>query len=159
MKLENQRKAWLSILAGAASLQTAAATERIFTYSYEPETMPQGAMEFEQWVTLRTQRTKAVGQQNFNRWELREEFEYGVTDNYTVSLYLNSAAESFRDSAAGTDHSSFHFDGISLENRLLVLNPAEHKVGLGLYFEPRFAGDEAEVEQKIIVGHRHGNWK
>ena len=159
MHLINRHRAWLSILAGAAGLQTATATERIFTYSYEPETMPQGAMEFEQWVTLRTQRAKAVGQQNFNRWELREEFEYGVTDNYTVSLYLNSAAESFRDPAAGTDHSSFRFDGVSLENRLLVLNPAEHKVGLGLYFEPRFAGDEAEVEQKIILGQRHGNWK
>ena len=42
---------------------------------------------------------------------------------------------------------------------MLVLNPAEHKVGLGLYFEPRFAGDEAEVEQKIILGQRNGNWK
>jgi len=29
-----------------------------FTYSYEPETTPQGELEFEQWVTLRTQRTK-----------------------------------------------------------------------------------------------------
>src|SRR2546426_3879529 len=141
MDLSRQNKGCLAVLAGALTLQSASGTERIFTYSYEPETMAQGAMEFEQWVTLRTQRNKAVGQQNFNRWELREEFEYGVTDNYTVSLYLNSAAESFREPAAGTDHSSFRFDGISLENRLLVLNPAEHKVGLGLYFEPRFAGD------------------
>src|SRR5437667_10069609 len=115
MKLENQRKAWLSILAGAASLQTAAATERIFTYSYEPETMPARAMEFEQWVTLRTQRNRAVGQENFNRWEIRHEFEYGVTDNYSLSLYANSRAESYRDPATSTDHSSFHFDGISLD--------------------------------------------
>src|SRR5258706_369203 len=31
----------------------ASANERFFTYSYEPETMPQGAFEVEQWVTLR----------------------------------------------------------------------------------------------------------
>src|SRR5690349_20329847 len=75
------------------------ADERRFTYTYEPEVMPQGGMEFEQWVTLRTQRTSGaeVKQGNFKRWELREELEYAVTDNYSVSLYLNNAAESYRD--------------------------------------------------------------
>ena len=28
-----------------------------------------------------------------------------------------------------------------------------------LYFEPRFSGEELELEQKIIIGQRHGNWK
>ena len=55
--------------------------ERYFTYTYEPETMPQGAFEAEQWVTLRAGRNKAVGQEDFNRWEFRQELEYGVTDN------------------------------------------------------------------------------
>ena len=88
MTVLNRSKVWLGILAGALSLQTTPATERLFTYTYEPETLPEGGMEFEQWVTLRTQRTKggSVNQENFNRWELREELEYGVTDRYTVSL-------------------------------------------------------------------------
>jgi len=116
-------------------------------------------MEFEQWVTLRTQRNKTVGQDNFNRWELREEFEYGVTDNYTVALYLNTQAESFRDPIAGAIKSKFEFAGVSIENRYMVLNPATHAVGLALYLEPRFSGDEAEVEEKIILGQRRGNWK
>ena len=153
----------LAILLSAAFFHTAGATERFFTYSYEPETMPKGGMEFEQWVTLRTQRTRGgdVKQGNFNRWELREEFEYGVNDNYTVSLYLNTSSESFRDfnQSPAADVSHFHFDGISVENRYMVLNPADHAVGLTLYLEPRFAGDEAEIEQKIILGQRHGKWK
>ncbi len=41
----------------------------------------------------------------------------------------------------------------------MVLNPAEHAVGLTLYLEPRFSGEEAEIEEKIILGQRHGNWK
>ncbi len=41
----------------------------------------------------------------------------------------------------------------------MVLNPAEHAVGLTLYLEPRYSGDQAEVEEKIILGQRHGNWK
>src|SRR5579859_3856904 len=63
------------------------ADERRFTYTYEPEVMPQGGMEFEQWITLRTQRTSSgeVKQGNFNLWEIREELEYAVSDNYSVS--------------------------------------------------------------------------
>jgi hypothetical protein len=135
------------------------ADERRFTYTYEPETIPQGASEFEQWVTLRTQRSRKVGQENFNKWELREEFEYGVSDRYSVSLYVNTSAESFRNPATGEDTSSFGFDGISLENRYMLWNPVEHAVGLTLYLEPRFSGEEAEIEEKIIIGQRHGDWK
>src|SRR5256885_2447150 len=148
----------LGLLAAGLGLGVRA-DERRFTYTYEPETMTRGGMELEQWVTLRSQRNPAVGQQNFNRWELREELEYGVTDNYTVSLYLNANSESFRDPRTGTDHSEFRFDGLSLENRYQVLNPAEHAVGLTLYLEPRYAGYEAELEQKIILGQRYGKWK
>jgi len=147
-----------AITATLALTPPALATDRIFTYSYEPETMPAGAMEFEQWVTLRTQRTKKIGQDNYNLWELREELEYGVTDNYTVSLYLNADAESYRNTL-DENVSDFSFKGISLENKVLVLNPAANPVGLSLYLEPSFAGDEAEIEEKIILGQRHGDWK
>ena len=125
-----------SILRAAATISvstflviSAHADERRFTYSYEPEVLPAGGMEFEQWVTLRTQRTSGgeVKQSNFNLWELRQELEYGVSDNYSVSLYLNTAAESFRDysQTPPTDRSHFDFQGISIENRYMVLNPAE----------------------------------
>ena len=139
------------------------ADERRFTYSYEPETTPQGESEFEQWITLRTQRTSGgeVKQGNYNLWELREELEYGLTDNYTVSLYLNASAESFRDYNQNppVDRSSFDFDGVSIENRYKVLNPADHALGLTLYLEPRYSGDEAEIEERIILGQRCGDWK
>ncbi len=151
------------VLLGTASLTlgilSASATERYFTYTYEPETLPQGAMEYEQWITLRSGRNHAVGQENYTRWQLREELEYGVTDNYTLALYLNQDSESYRDPTTGEDFSEFSFKGISLENKFLVLNPAEHAIGLSLYLEPTFAGDEAELEQKIILGQRCGNWK
>ena len=153
----------MGLLTGCVGLTETQADERRFTYTYEPEVLPQGAMEFEQWVTLRTQRTKGgeVKKENFNRWEIREELEYGVTDRYSVSLYLNAMAESFRDLGANPaeNKSEFEFKGISIENRFMVLNPAEHAVGLTLYLEPRFSGDEAELEQKIIIGQRHGDWK
>jgi hypothetical protein len=153
--------ALLTACLGVAVL--AHADERRFTYTYEPELPPKGGLELEQWVTLRTQRTSGgeVQQENYNLWEIREELEYGVTDNYSVSLYLNTSAESLRDTSQspGVDRSEFRFDGVSVENRYMLLNPANHAVGLTLYLEPRFSGSEAEIEQKIILGQRHGDWK
>ena len=144
-------KILLGTLAGGLCLTTGRADERRFTYTYEPEVLPKGALEFEQWVTLRSQRTSAgeVGKENFNRWEIREELEYGVTDRYSVSLYLNGKNDSYRDKTVFpfADKSEFEFQGVSIENRYMVLNPADHAIGLTLYLEPRFSGDEAELDR------------
>lgn len=147
-----------SLMCGLCAM-TLSADERRFSYSYEPETLPKGAMEFEQWLSLRTQRTQAVGQGNFNLWEIRSALEYGVSDRYAVELYLNTKVESSRDPASGVSSTRSRFNGVSIENRYMVFNPATHAVGLTLYLEPRFSGGEAEVEEKIILGQRHGNWK
>jgi len=135
------------------------ANERYFTYTYEPETMVRGGWEFEQWATLRAGRNSAVGQDEFRQWEIRDSLEYGVTDNYTVELYLNEHFTHFRNPATGLGTSDFTFDGVSLENRYQVWNAAEHAVGVTLYLEPRFSGTQTEIEQKIILGQRHGDWK
>lgn len=146
-------------LLAALAVASAQADERRFTYVYEPETPPAGALEFENWVTLGSQRNSAVGQDNFNQWDLRQEIEYGVTDRYSLSLYLNEQAQSYQDPATGQDISQFDFNGVSLENRFNVLNPADHAVGFTLYLEGRYSGDQAEIEEKLIFGQRHGEWK
>lgn len=155
-RLDRFVPAFVALVASIAALH---ADDRRFTYSYEPETLPQGVAEFEQWVTWRTGRNAAVDQANFSRFDLREELEYGVTDNYTVSLYLNNKVERFREVSTASNVSEFTFDGVSVENRYMVLNPADHALGLTLYLEPRFSGVETEVEEKIILGQRHGDWK
>ncbi|MBI5387973.1 MAG: hypothetical protein HZA90_25195 [Verrucomicrobia bacterium] len=150
---------WAGLIAGCVGVSSTQADERRFTYTYEPETLPAGAFEVENWITLRTQRSKAAGRDNFNRWDLRQELEYGVSDRYTTALYLNERADSYRDPATGVNESDFEWKGVSWENRFNVLNPAAHKVGLTLYLEGRYSGEEAEIEQKIILGQRHGAWK
>ena len=161
--MKTHHKILIGMFASGLCLTQAQADDRRFTYTYEPETTLQGALEFEQWITLRTQRTTAgdVKQENYNQWELREELEYGVTDRYSVSLYLNFQSRSYRDVSTSppTDFSEFQFKGVSMENRYMLINPANHAVGLTLYLEPSFSGDEAEVEEKIILGQRHGDWK
>jgi hypothetical protein len=147
------------IALGLLAAVSARADERLFTYTYEPETMPQGVFETEQWVTRRAGRNQTVGQDNFHRLQFREELEYGVTDNYTVSLYLNTDYQHFKDPATGQRTSHYRWNGISLENKYLVLNPADQLVGLTLYLEPTYDGENAELEQKIILGQRYGDWK
>ena len=162
MSMKSTTKGLLAIVCGALAF-SASANERRFTYTYEPETLPKGAMEFEQWVTLRYLRTDDgdVQQKNFAKWEIREELEYGVTDRYTLGFYINWSAESYRNTGVSPeeDESESEFDGISLENRYMLLNPADHAVGLTLYLEPSFSGSEAEIEEKIIIGQRYGDWK
>ena len=146
-------------LAVAFTVASASATERYFTYTYEPETMPKGLFEYEQWITLRAGRNSAVGQEQYRQWQFRHEFEYGLTDNYTVSLYINESLTNFREPGSGRHISHFQFDSVSLENRYLLLNPVDHPVGLALYLEPTIGEKEAELEQKLILGQRHGDWK
>src|SRR5690348_3147285 len=100
----------MGIVFSLASAVSAFATERLFTYTYEPETMPQGTWEAENWVTARVGRNEAVGQDNYNKWEFRQELEYGVTDNYLISAYLNESNENFRDPATGEGEHNSQFD-------------------------------------------------
>jgi len=121
--------------------------------------MPAGTFEYEQWIGARLGRNATVGQQDFNLWEIRHELEYGVTDNYSLSLYLNESLTAFQQPGSGRHISHFQFDGVSLENRLMILNPVDHAIGVALYLEPRFSGSDAEIEEKIIVGQTVGDWK
>jgi hypothetical protein len=100
-----------------------------------------------------------VDQRDYLRGEFREEIEHGWTDWYSTSLYLNSRFTTFERPSTGGDFSRVQWDGIALENRWMILNPAEHPVGLGLYLEPKWSEREGEVEEKIILGQRHGDWK
>jgi hypothetical protein len=149
----------LAVLLGAAQTN---ATERIFTYTYEPETMIQGSAEVEQWVTLRAGKNSTVGKDNYNRWDLRTELEYGVTDNYTIGFYvLQFESQSYEDTTVSpaVSVSEFEWKGVALENRYMILNPAEHAIGLTAYLEGGYSGSEAFIEPKIIIGQRHGEWK
>jgi hypothetical protein len=138
---------------------TALADNRIFTYTYEPETEPKGDWELEQSITSRLTRNAAVGQENYQKWQFSSEVEHGITDRYTLGVYVNDDYEHFHDPSSGQNTDVNRFSGISVENRYNVLDPVENPVGLTLYLEPTWDGQNAELEQKIILGQTHGDWK
>ena len=146
-------------LAAVLLASSAGADNKLFTYTYEPETEPKGDWEIEQSITSRLIRNSAVGQKNYQRWQFRTELEHGFTERYTAGLYLNHNFERFTDSATGITAGENRWGGISFENRYLVVDPRDNPVGITLYLEPTYDGKNAELEQKIIIGQRHSDWK
>lgn len=82
--------AWRLAAAAALSLgaQAAHAGEAIFTHTYLAETLPKGAMEVEQWVTFREKRSQG----SYRLTQTRTEFEYGMSERWTLALYANAYA-------------------------------------------------------------------
>ena len=142
----------------AASTLAAHADERFFTYVYESEVLPQGKWEFEQWLTYR--KGYPEGDRNFSRhiWDFREEIEYGLTERLSVSGYLNFRNDQVVARAVGLqDTSEFSFKGVSAEFKYQLLNPNKKPVGVALYFEPTYNGNEQELEYKVILSKNLGD--
>jgi hypothetical protein len=115
------------------------ADESPFGYLYTAETSPKGEWEYEQWNTVRT--GKAQG--SYTAFDLRNEIEYGVTDAFSASFYLNSSYLSTKgvpdpDDASQNlpDQSSFDVNGVSTELKYRLLSPYKDPVGLVVYMEP-----------------------
>jgi len=139
----------LAISVGAlGAVLSVHADERFFSYNYETDVLPKGGVEFEQWITY------SGGKQsgNYSQWDLREELEFGVTDRYTTSVYLN-----FRDthsdlsSGPGDEIDDFEFKGISSEHKFQLLNPHTKPLGLLGYGEVTTDGNELELEEKLVL--------
>ena len=124
------------------------AEQRYFTYSYEPKVLPKGAIELEQWGTMRNGRDGL-----YTRWDIRNEFEIGLTDRVTTALYLNWTNKWVPEK----NLNSTYFRGWSSEWKVKLLDPTADPIGVLLYGE--IAGDrrEWEAETKLVLGKTFGN--
>lgn len=78
-----------SALATAALLALACAahaSDQVFTHTYLSETNPAGTFELEQQSTLRTKKSEGT----YRLWQSRTELEYGITDRWQASFYVNA---------------------------------------------------------------------
>jgi len=149
--MRTSRALWVGIVVAGFACLPAGADERKFTYAYEAKTLPSGILEFEQWITFRTDK----GEGEFRRFDLREEFEYGLTDRLTTALYLNF--EYLRsDGVPGIDdESEFEFEGVSSEWKYR-LTDALSPVGLLAYGEVGVGDGEFEIEAKFVASREFG---
>ncbi len=157
MTKQSKHSRLLCVLAAISTL-VAHADERFFTYVYESEVLPKGGWEFEQWLTYR--KGFPGGDRRFSQhiWDFREEIEYGLTDRLTTALYLNFRnKQSVAREPGLQDSSEFNFKGVSAEFKYQLLNPNTDPVGLALYVEPTYNGNEVELEYKVIVSKNIGD--
>jgi hypothetical protein len=124
----------------------ASADPRPFTFTTDTYPVGKGNWEFEQWVTW---------QQNGdeNVYQFREEFEFGVADNFDLAVYLPNW--SYQDTQART---GTHFDSVGIEGVVYFMNPVTDFIGLGWYNEINVGEDELEFETKLLVQKDIGNW-
>ena len=128
---------------------SADADRRYFTYSYEPKTLPEGVIEFEQWATMRNGREDGL----YTRWDIRTEIEAGLTDTLTTALYMNTTSK--WDPATGLN--SMYFAGMSSEWKYKVSDPTADSIGGLLYGEATLDRREYEAEAKLVLGKNLGN--
>ena len=148
-------------------------------WTYTTDLASKGEVEFEQWVTARWEKEHGA----YNVIDFREEFGYGVADNFQIALYLNhhyvyaNSDVPAEDPAhpgkrlagvyetggenvhAGhnpvTPFDGYHFESVSLEAIYRLLSPDKHPLGLAVYFEPTIGDEETELEWKLIL---QKNW-
>ena len=141
-----------ALAAGFASFaHDAHASQRRFTYTYESGVLTRGQVELEPWTTFR------IGKEDYySRIDQRVEFEVGLTNRLQTSFYLNmSAVTAQQESSLGSE---FEWGGFSNEWKLKLKDPVADPFGLALYFEWGASTSDVEVEAKVIVDKRAGNW-
>lgn len=140
------------------------AGEGAFGWIYTTDLQPKGTSELEQHVFLQ----QGQSQGEYSNWKFRTEYEYGVTDNYQVAVYLNSryvhARRNGVDGRTGgpdTDFSDdfdtlrsygkFRVESASVENIWRLKNPLTDGYGLALYVEPEIGPHVRELETRLIA--------
>lgn len=133
------------------SISDSKADRRYFGWSYTAYTLPQGALELEVWNTW------SIGKEieYYYQFQPRFEFEYGVLDRLTASLYFNF--EQIKTEGNSFEPKSFTFNSTSIELRYRFTEQNEIFIDPALYFEFAYGGDEIEYEAKALLSKRINN--
>jgi hypothetical protein len=130
---------------------SAEAGSRRFAYSYETTTMAKGAMELESWVTWKTDK---AADPDFERFDIRHEFEYGVTDRLQLAFYFAD----WRYEENATESGKTEFRDVAVEAIYNLTDPNTAPFGSALYGEIKGSDDFIELEAKLLLQKNIGQW-
>lgn len=145
------RKPLLSAMTVLALCSSAQAGDRHFTYSYETTTMAAGAMELETWMTWKSQQADDPGTDSF---DLRHEFEYGVTDRLQLAFYFAD----WTYERPGKGKSGSDFKDVAVEAVYNLTDPNTSAFGSAVYGEIKGSDDFIELEAKLLLQKNLGDW-
>jgi len=140
------------ILAGglmtlALAARSAEADDQPFITIYTTDIDSQYEKEIEQSLDWSTQKPH----QAFNGWLSRTELEYGITDDFQLSGYLNYEWKRSRPHPDIGPDKTWHAASISGEAIYRLLNPYFDPIGLAVYFEPTYGDNTRELEAKLLL--------
>jgi hypothetical protein len=155
----NVRNTALTIaLALTAVGAEARANPRPLPFTYQSETLPQGALEVEQFVDLVPVRAHSFATGNpiwFLASQMQTEFEIGLTNKLELGLYLTWAPVASPEYAYQVP-TLLDGNGIKQRLRYRLADPEEWPVDVALYGEIAENEREIELEAKIILQRRVG---
>jgi len=131
----------------------AIAHERQYVWNQEYQTLPQGMFEIESITTTKVPDFKKT---NANKWEYKEEVEYGLTDRITLAHYEHWETVN----RSGTDKDTTKYSGFNFEGKYRIGEAGRYWVDPLLYFEisrdPREERIPLTLEGKIIFSKNFG---
>ncbi len=155
MKMHHSSRVFCGILSCLATALLAAnsseAGSRRFGYSYETTTMAKGAMELETGVTWKTQQESDPGLESF---DIRHEFEYGVTDRLQLALYF---ADWNYEKSSGHGGKA-DFSDVAVEAIYNLTDPNTTAFGSAVYGEVKGGDGFVELEAKLLLQKNLGSW-
>lgn len=121
------------------------AGERNFTYVREVTTQPKGALEYEQYVTWKTDKDKDP---TIDRFDFRHELEYGLTDRLQLGFYLSDwryeSGRTIKDDGA-------EWRNVALDVIYNLTDPVADPLGTALYGEVKYGDELFVLEGKLLL--------
>ena len=130
----------LLILVGTS---VASASSRTTPWLYDSRTMTAGEVEYEQWVTWKTDKES---DSNCNEFRFRHEIEWGVTDQFQMAIYF--ADWRYKETS---DETRTFFHDVAVEAILQLQAPTPDDLGVALYGEIKYGNDFVELEGKLLL--------
>ncbi len=110
---------------------------------YQPQTMPKGAVEYEQWVTWKTNKKS---DSRFEEFRFRHEIEWGVTDTFQLAFYV---ADWRHKRTSSEEHTYFHDVAVEAIYQLQATNPDQ--MGMALLGEVKYGSEFFELEGGLLL--------
>jgi hypothetical protein len=131
-----------SLLAGAAR-----ADDRPFAFAYTTDIEAEGEKEIEQELTW----ASGHGREAFQEIESRTEFEYGFSDNFQGSFYLNYDWSRSHAHTPLSPVETSSLPGVASEFIYRLTNVYFDPIGLALYAEPSIGNGTRSFELKALL--------
>lgn len=137
----------LAFSLGMVPSGAARADDRPFAFAYTTDIEAAGEKEIEQEVTW----ASGHAGEAFQEIESRTEYEYGVTDNFQASFYLNYDWSRTHDHSTPGSAESSSLPGVSGEFIYRFMNVYFDPFGFALYMEPSIGNGSRSFELKTLL--------